>query len=91
MGLFSQKQQEPGAWAALPGEPLDEHGVAERLDEAPSLDLMDVGLTAKYTTVVFPVAPPAPEAADVTDGDTGPDADADADADSAGADADSAE
>ncbi|WP_336644888.1 hypothetical protein [Microbacterium sp. USHLN186] len=67
MGLFTQKPQEPSAWAALPGEPLDETAPTERLDEAPALDLMDVGLTAKYTTVVVPVAPPAPEAADVAD------------------------
>lgn len=66
MGLFSQRQQEPSAWAALPGEPV-EQDAAERLDEAPSLDLLDVGLTAKYTTMVFPVAPPAPEAADTSE------------------------
>ncbi|MFC7788151.1 hypothetical protein ACU045_04125 [Microbacterium sp. MAHUQ-60] len=66
MGLFSQKQQEPGAWAALPGEPLEEHA-NERLDEVPGADLMDVGLGAKYTTMVFPVAAPAPEAEDTSE------------------------
>ena len=67
MGLFTQKPQEPSAWAALPGELLDETDSTERLDEAPNLDLMDVGLGAKYSTVVFPVAPPAPEAADTAE------------------------
>ena len=67
MGLFTQKPQEPSAWAALPGEPLDDANPTERLDDAPSLDLMDVGLSAQYSTIVFPVTPPAPEAADAED------------------------
>lgn len=67
MGLFTQKPQEPSAWASLPGEPLDETNPSERLDEAPSIDPMDVGLSAQYSTVVFPLAAPAPEAADVAD------------------------
>lgn len=66
MGLFTQRPQEPSAWASLPGEPA-EQTTEERLDEAPSLDLMDVGLSAQYSTIVFPVTPPAPEAADVED------------------------
>lgn len=66
MGLFSQKQQEPSAWAALPGEPLDEEK-NERLDEAPSMDLMDIGLGALSTSTVIPVAPPAPEASDTSE------------------------
>lgn len=66
MGLFSQKQEDPGAWAALPGEPLDEQ-TNERLDEAPGMDLMDIGLGAKYTSTVIPVAPPAPEASDIAE------------------------
>ncbi|MGW9627166.1 hypothetical protein [Microbacterium sp. NPDC055521] len=75
MGLFTQKPQEPSAWAALPGEPLDETNPIEQLDDARSLDLMDVGLSAQYSTIVFPVTAPAPEAADTSDaadtGDTG--------------------
>lgn len=66
MGLFSQKQQEPSTWAALPGEPLDEDHV-EHLDEVPNSDLLDIGLGAKYTTMVLPVAPPAPEAEDTSE------------------------
>jgi hypothetical protein len=72
MGLFTQKPQEPSAWAALPGEPLDETNPSERLDDAPSLDLMDVGLSAQYSTIVFPVKAPAPEAAEAAEtGDAG--------------------
>jgi len=67
MGLFTQKPQEPSAWAALPGEPLDETSPTARLDEAPSLDLMDVCLSAQYSTIVFPVKAPSPEATDVAD------------------------
>lgn len=67
MGLFTQKPQEPSAWAALPGEPLDETNPTERLDEAPAVDPMDVGLGAQYSTIVFPVKAPAPDAADVAD------------------------
>lgn len=62
--MFTQKPQEPSAWAALPGEPLEDADSTERLDEAPNLDLLDVGLGAAYSTVVFPVAPPTPEAAE---------------------------
>lgn len=68
MGLFSQKQQEPSTWAALPGEPLDE-AKNSRLEEVPNADLLDIGLGAKYTTMVFPVAPPAPEAEDTSEND----------------------
>ena len=64
MGLFTQKPQEPSAWAALPGEPL-ETSASERLDEAPPVDPMDIGVGAQYSTVVFPVKAPAPEATDV--------------------------
>ena len=67
MGLFTQKPQEPSAWAALPGEPLDETDPAKRLEEAPGVGLDDFGLGAQYTSVVVPVTPPAPEAADITE------------------------
>lgn len=56
MGLFSQKQQEPSAWAALPGEPLDDRNPNERLDEAPPVDLLGLGGT-QSTTVVIPAEP----------------------------------
>ncbi|MGF2949251.1 hypothetical protein [Microbacterium alcoholitolerans] len=69
MGLFQQKPQEPSAWAALPGEPVDETGGTERLDEVPAMDLMDIGLGAQYSTTVIPVTPPAPEAADTAEND----------------------
>jgi hypothetical protein len=39
MGLFTQRPQEPSAWAALPGEPLLPRSPADRLeDESPELD-----------------------------------------------------
>lgn len=80
MGLFSQRpEHEQNEWAGLPSEPRDTASVAERLDEAPALDLLDVGLGAAYTTTVFPVAPPAPEAVDATEGDAGGDPGPDSD------------
>ncbi|GAA3933590.1 hypothetical protein [Microbacterium soli] len=63
MGLFSQKQQDPAAWAALPGEPLDEDKV-EHLDEAPTVDLLGLGLgTTLSSTVITVTAPTADPAA----------------------------
>lgn len=66
MGLFTQKQQEPSTWAALPGEPLDRNP-NEQLEEAPPVDLLGLGSTAS-TTIVIPAAPdaeaPGDEAAD---------------------------
>lgn len=59
MGLFTQKPQEPSAWAALPGEPLEDDNPSERLDEAPAVDLFSVGGTVS-TSVVIPVAPTPP-------------------------------
>ncbi|UNK70650.1 hypothetical protein [Microbacterium sp. H1-D42] len=69
MGLFTQKPQEPSAWAALPGEPLDETDPAKRLDDVPGVGLNDFGLGAQYTTVVLPVTPPTPEAVDTSEND----------------------
>lgn len=69
MGLFTQKPQEPSAWASLPGEPLDDMTVADRLDDAPTLDLIDIGLGAAYTTSIIPVTAPAPEAEDMSEND----------------------
>ena len=78
MGLFQQRpEEEERVWAGLPSEPRDIENPAERLDEAPSLDLMDIGVGAQYSTMVFPVAPAAPEASDVTEGEPGNDPDAD--------------
>lgn len=65
MGLFQQRPTEKEAWAAIPGEPLASDDAADTLD-APAADPFDIGLGAQYTSVVFPVAPPAPEATDVT-------------------------
>jgi hypothetical protein len=58
MGLFSQKQQDPAAWAALPGEPLDETNPNERLDEAPPVDLLGLGLGGTSTVITLPGAVP---------------------------------
>lgn len=57
MGLFTQKPDDPGPWASLPGEPLDQDA-ADRLDDPESaVDPLEVGLGAQTTSIVFPVAP----------------------------------
>ena len=64
MGVFSQRpEEELNEWAGLPAEPR-EPDAADVLDAAPAVDPFSVGLGAQYSTVVFPVAAPAPDAAD---------------------------
>ncbi|WP_298863372.1 hypothetical protein [uncultured Microbacterium sp.] len=77
MGLFSQKQQDPAAWAALPGEPLDETNPNERLDEAPPVDLIGLGLGGTSTVITIPSA--EPEASGEPEGETPAAAEASAD------------
>ena len=62
MGMFSQKQEEPGEWAALPAEPFD-RDEADVLPEAPVADPLGLGLAAPTpaTSISIPVSP-APEA-----------------------------
>lgn len=67
MGLFSQRKDEENTWAALPGEPRAPQDAADVLDTSSGIDPLEVGLTANYTSIVFPVAAPAPEAADTAD------------------------
>ena len=60
MGVFSERpEEEKQDWAGLPSEPRD-HDAVDQLDATPSLDPLSVGLGAQYSTVVFPVAAPAP-------------------------------
>ncbi len=65
MGLFTQRPQEPSAWAALPGEPLRPTSPAERLpEESPGLDGLGPGGLGMddgaVESISIPVAP-APE------------------------------
>ncbi|MGY1552738.1 hypothetical protein ACW5CM_13240 [Microbacterium sp. A588] len=66
MGLFAQRPEEKSAWAALPGEPQEADAV-DHLDAPSAVDPLDIGLglgfATEVTSIVFPVAPPAPEAA----------------------------
>lgn len=68
MGLFTQRPDDPGPWASLPGEPLDQDAV-DTLDGAVTVDPLEVGLGARTTSIVFPVAPVLEEAAGETDGE----------------------
>jgi hypothetical protein len=68
MGLFTQKPDDPGPWASLPGEPLDQDSVDE-LDAGTALDPLEIGLGAQTTSIVFPVAPVLEDAAEQTDGE----------------------
>lgn len=71
MGLFAQRPEEPGPWASLPGEPLDEDAVGEPGGPDIAVDPLEVGLGAETTSIAFPADPaPAPE-------DGGPSSDTD--------------
>lgn len=65
MGLFQQKPEEQENQWVLPSEPL-ERTEADVLDTAPVVDPLSIGLGAEtsgdLSSVLFPVAPPAPEA-----------------------------
>ncbi len=65
MGLFQQKPEEQENQWVLPSEPL-ERTEADVLDTAPVVDPLSIGLGAEtsgdLSSVMFPVAPPAPEA-----------------------------
>ncbi len=68
MGLFTQRPEDPGPWASLPGEPRDQDAV-DTIDGAATIDPLDVGMGAQTTSIVFPVAPVLEEAAEQTDGE----------------------
>lgn len=65
MGLFQQKPEEQENQWVLPSEPI-ERTEADVLDTAPVVDPLSIGLGAEtsgdLSSVLFPVAPPAPEA-----------------------------
>lgn len=65
MGMFTQRPEDQGAWAALPGEPASPDAV-DSLPPA-SADLLTTGVTAGSEWVVFPTPPPSPEASDYAD------------------------
>lgn len=56
--MFTQKPQEPSAWAALPGEPLDRE---DDLLPEPAADPLGIGLGASTsaTSIAIPVPPVA--------------------------------
>jgi hypothetical protein len=66
MGLFSRRESDPVAWAALPSEPVEAGSVAEQLaDAAPpdlgALGIRDLGASADgagtVESIVIPIAP----------------------------------
>lgn len=84
MGLFQQKSEDEENQWVLPSEPL-ERSEAEVLGTTPAVDPLALGLgfgaTSSVSSIVFPVAPPAPDAVSSEDDepaeDTGDDEDAD--------------
>ena len=65
MGLFQQgPKDEQQNWTGLPSEPLETDSV-ETLGAAPALDPLSVGLGGPVSSIVFPVAPPAPDAVSI--------------------------
>lgn len=70
MGLFSQVPEfRKDDWAGIPSDPLREKSTAESLDEAPAVDPFALTLPGSTSSIVFPVAAPAPEAADASTGE----------------------
>lgn len=65
MGLFTQKPQEENTWMALPGEPRDETDAADTLPSASPVDPLALDFGTQVTSIVFPVAPPAPDAVSI--------------------------
>ncbi|MFK3677035.1 hypothetical protein ACI2IP_04855 [Microbacterium sp. NPDC090218] len=65
MGLFQQKPEEEENQWVLPSEPL-ERSEAEVLGTTPAVDPLSLGLgfgaTSSVSSIVFPVAPPPPDA-----------------------------
>ena len=60
MGLFTQRPQEPSAWAALPGEPLRPTSAADRLADA-SPGIGELGLLGDgIASIAIPVEQVAP-------------------------------
>jgi hypothetical protein len=68
MGLFQHRPEEEENQWTLPSEPL-ERSEAEVLSTAPVVDPLALGLGSgdAISSIVFPVAPPAPAAASVED------------------------
>ena len=65
MGLFQQgPKDEQQDWTGLPSEPL-EADTADKLDAAPSIDPLSIGLGGPVSSIVFPVAPSAPDAVSI--------------------------
>ena len=70
MGLFSQVPEfRKDDWAGIPSDPLREKSTAESLDETPAVDPFALNLPGSTSSIVFPVAAPAPDGADATTGE----------------------
>lgn len=68
MGMFTQRPEEPTEWAGLPSEPLRPRNAAERLDDAPPVDLgLPSAGDGAVESIVIPVTAPADEDAESDD------------------------
>ncbi|WES66102.1 hypothetical protein P0L94_08495 [Microbacter sp. GSS18] len=69
MGMFMQRPEEPTEWAGLPSEPARPQNAAERLDDAPPVDLgLPPAVDGGVASIVIPVTAPADEASAESDG-----------------------
>lgn len=67
MGLFQNRPEEAETqWAGLPSEPRENDGT-EVLDTVPGVDPMSLDFGGSISSIVFPVAPPAPSASSIDD------------------------
>ncbi|MGM1018242.1 MAG: hypothetical protein ACQEW8_11975 [Actinomycetota bacterium] len=68
MALFMQRPEEQqNDWTGLPSEPRDTTDRTDTLGAVPAVDPSAIDLGGDVTSVVVPVAVPAPEADSTTD------------------------
>ncbi|MEV7610839.1 hypothetical protein AB0N61_15245 [Microbacterium sp. NPDC089320] len=74
MGLFQQRTDDEENQWKLPSEPL-ERSESDVLSAATAVDPLTLGLgldSPAVSSIVFPVAPPAPEATSIENGEPDP-------------------
>lgn len=61
MGLFQKRPEEPTDWAGLPAEPHQPASPAERLGEAPPVEIPLLGPIPAADSIAITIQPVSPE------------------------------
>lgn len=69
MGLFQHRPEEPTEWGGLPSEPWEPREPAERLGDAPPIDIDLFGEGVHGATVSFTLADVEPMSPDLSGAD----------------------